>query len=170
MQGLGVEWRFGRRLPAHRCLGVADFKLGHRNEARRRHVGNGEKEPRQRVERDAVAEQRFATSHDGTRVPYFLVHLDHGVTNLKLEVFDVATGKSFNFADDENWVARNSTATAFFAIPWDGTTVKRPNGRAKAVPNGTYRVELSVLKALGDPRNPAHLEKKTLPNVVIARP
>src|SRR5262249_53810424 len=66
-------------------------------------------------------------------VPYYLVHLDHGVTTLKLEVFDVATGKSFNFADDENWVARNSAATSFFAIPWDGTTVKRPNGKARAV-------------------------------------
>jgi minor extracellular serine protease Vpr len=103
-------------------------------------------------------------------IPFFLVHFDHGVTTLKLEVFDVATGKSLNFADDENWVPRNSTATSFFAIPWDGTTVKRPNGRAKAVPNGTYRVELSILKALGDPRNPAHFERRTFPNVVIARP
>jgi hypothetical protein len=106
----------------------------------------------------------------GDDVPFFLYHLDHQVANLKIEVFDVATGRSLNFADDTDFVVRNSQPTSFFAFPWDGTTMRRPGGRVRTVPNGTYRIELSVLKALGDPRNPAHTERWTSPNVTIARP
>jgi subtilisin family serine protease len=106
----------------------------------------------------------------GDDLPNILLHLNHQVQVLKMEVFDVATGKSFNFADDERFVGRNSTATSFFAFAWDGTTFKRPNGKAKDVPNGTYRIDLTILKALGDPRNPAHLETWSSPNITIARP
>jgi hypothetical protein len=35
------------------------------------------------------------------------------------------------------------------------------------VPNGTYRIELSILKALGDPRNPAHFERWSSPDITI---
>ena len=83
---------------------------------------------------------------------------------------DVSTGRSFNFAVDDDFVIRNSTPTSFFAFAWDGTTMRRAGGRTRAVPNGTYRIELSVLKALGDRRNPAHTERWASPNIVIARP
>ncbi len=106
----------------------------------------------------------------GDDLPYVLFHLNHQVQVLKMEVFDVATGESVNFADDEKFVGRNSAATSFFAFPWDGTTFRRPNGRVKDVPNGTYRIDLTILKALGDPTNPAHLEKWSSPNITIARP
>ena len=84
--------------------------------------------------------------------------------------FDVASGNSVNFADHEKFVGRNSAANSFFAFAWDGTTFRRPNGRVKDVPNGTYRIDLTVLKALGDPRNPAHVETWSSPNITIARP
>ena len=87
-----------------------------------------------------------------------------------MEVIDVATGKSLNFADDEDFLIRNSSATSFFAFGWDGTTMKKSGGKSRAVPNGTYRIDLSVLKALGDPRNPAHFERWSSPNITIARP
>jgi len=106
----------------------------------------------------------------GNDVPYIVVHLDHQSRELKMEVFDVATGRSLNFADDEDFLPRNSSATSFFVIPWDGTTMRRAGGRTRAVPNGTYRIELSILKALGDRRNPAHFEHWTSPNITIARP
>ncbi|HEY7290345.1 MAG TPA: S8 family serine peptidase [Vicinamibacterales bacterium] len=109
------------------------------------------------------------TMQDGD-VPYILVHLNHQVAAFTMEVFDVATGRSLNFADDEKFVGRNSSATSFFALTWDGTTFRRPNGRTKTVPNGTYRIEVSILKALGDPRNPAHFERWTSPDITIARP
>jgi minor extracellular serine protease Vpr len=85
-------------------------------------------------------------------------------------VIDVTTNRSLNFADDEDFVGRNSAATTFFAVPWDGTTTKRAGGKVRTVPNGTYRIELSILKALGDPANPAHFERWTSPNITIARP
>jgi minor extracellular serine protease Vpr len=85
-------------------------------------------------------------------------------------VFDVATGQSLNLAEDDDFVGRNSMATSFFAIVWDGTTFRKSGRKVKAVPNGTYRLELSVLKALGDPNNPDHFERWTSPNITIARP
>jgi minor extracellular serine protease Vpr len=106
----------------------------------------------------------------GDDLPFILLHFNHQVANLKMEVIDVATGKSLNFADDEDFLGRNSAANTFFAFSWDGTTMKRPGGRSRAVPNGTYRIELSVLKALGDRRNPAHFERWSSPNITIARP
>jgi len=38
------------------------------------------------------------------------------------------------------------------------------------VPNGQYRVRLSVLKALGDATNPADIESWTSPVITVARP
>jgi hypothetical protein len=98
------------------------------------------------------------------------VHLDHQVTNLKMEVINVATGRALNFAEEDDFLPRNSAANSFFLSAWDGTTFRRPGGRLKTVPNGTYRIELSVLKALGDPDNPAHTEHWTSPNITIRRP
>jgi hypothetical protein len=70
-------------------------------------------------------------------------------------------------------VGRNSTATSFFAYPWDGTTF-RGNGRNanqwSTLPNGSYVARLSVLKALGDDDNPAHWETWTSPVITIQRP
>jgi hypothetical protein len=106
----------------------------------------------------------------GNDLPFILFHLNHQVEVLKMEVFDVATGDSVNFADHEKFVGRNSAANSFFAFAWDGTTFRRPNGRLNDVPNGTYRIDLTVLKALGNPRNPAHLEIWSSPNITIARP
>jgi hypothetical protein len=106
----------------------------------------------------------------GDDVPFILTHHDHQSRELTMEVFDVATGRSLNFADIEEFLPRNSSPTSFFAAPWDGTTIRRAGGRARTLPNGTYRIELSVLKALGDPRNPAHTEHWTSPNITIARP
>jgi len=107
---------------------------------------------------------------EGDDVPWILFHLDHQAREFKLEVIEVASGKSFHFADDEDFVIRNSTATGFFAFVWDGTTSKKEGGRLKPVPNGTYRIEMSVLKALGDRKDPAHTEHWTSPNITINRP
>ncbi len=107
---------------------------------------------------------------EGSDVPFILLHLDHQVRALHMEVTDVVTGRSFGLAEDEDFVVRNSGPSAFFAIVWDGTTMKRSGGKARPVPNGTYRIELSVLKALGDPRNPAHIERWPSPDITIVRP
>jgi hypothetical protein len=103
-------------------------------------------------------------------VPYIFVHLDHPVANLKLEIFAVVTGTSLGFTDDEDFVSRNSRETSIYAFLWDGTTFKREGGPLTTVPNGTYRIEVSILKALGNPRNPAHVERWTSPDITVARP
>jgi minor extracellular serine protease Vpr len=107
---------------------------------------------------------------EGNDLPFIILHLDHQVRRLKMEVIDVATGRSFNFATDDDYIGRNSGATSAFLFAWDGTTTRRPGGTPRPVPNGTYRIELSVLKALGDPSNPAHTEEWTSPPITIARP
>jgi minor extracellular serine protease Vpr len=106
----------------------------------------------------------------GNDVPFILLHLNHQVANLKLEVFD-ANGNSVNFADDEDFLPRNQAVSGFFAVAWDGTTVKRQGGRVRTLPNGLYTMKLSILKALGDPRNPAHFETAVIADsITIARP
>ena len=40
----------------------------------------------------------------------------------------------------------------------------------KVVPNGSYKVNVRALKALGNPANPAHWQVWTSPVVTIARP
>jgi hypothetical protein len=109
------------------------------------------------------------TLQDGD-LPYIILHLDHQVRQLTMEVIDAATGTSLKFASIDEYLPRNSTATGAFLFAWDGTTVKRSGAKAKPVPNGTYRIELSALKALGNPKNPAHVERWTSPNITIARP
>lgn len=46
------------------------------------------------------------------------------------------------------------------ALPWDGTYKGNngKNGKLRRVANGDYILEMRVLKALGDPNNPAHWE------------
>jgi hypothetical protein len=99
----------------------------------------------------------------GDDVPFFLVHFDHQPRTLKLEVIDQSTGESAGFADIEEFLPRNSSATSFFAATWDGTVMRRPGGKLQPVADGTYRIELTVLKALGDPGIAAHTEHWTSP-------
>ncbi|HLK47138.1 MAG TPA: S8 family serine peptidase [Bryobacteraceae bacterium] len=104
----------------------------------------------------------------GGDIPHFLVHFDHQARWMKLEVFDANTGRDWHFAGQEPYLPRNSSSTGFFDFPWDGGTVN--GNKVNVVPNGTYIVKLTVLKALGDDSNPADLESWTSPSITIARP
>jgi subtilisin family serine protease len=104
----------------------------------------------------------------GTDLPYLLVHLDHQVEQMKVEVFHAVTHKSWHLMYRESHLPRNSTATSFFAFPFDGTTTA--GKKTYTVPDGSYSLRLSVLKALGDPANPMHWETWTSPTFVIDRP
>jgi minor extracellular serine protease Vpr len=100
-------------------------------------------------------------------VAWVLFHLDHQVQRLRMEVFDAMTGRAWHRAFEEKFLPRNATATGFFAVPFDGTTV---NGRRlNVLPNGQYVIKLSVLKPLGDDSNPAHTESWTSPVITIDR-
>jgi minor extracellular serine protease Vpr len=104
----------------------------------------------------------------GNDVPVILLHLDHQVRRVRFDVTDVATGKSWHRALEDEYVGRNSGATSFFAEAWNGTT--QAGRKTYIVPNGQYQITISVTKALGDDDNPAHTESWTSPTITIARP
>jgi subtilisin family serine protease len=104
---------------------------------------------------------------DAYSIPVFLIHLEHQVRLLRIELFD-QNGKAWHRAVDDDYVGRSSTATAFFAYPFAGTTTA--GNKTYTLPDGTYYARISVLKALGDSSNPAHWETWTSPMFVIDRP
>jgi minor extracellular serine protease Vpr len=112
----------------------------------------------------------------GGDIPIFIAHFDHHATRYEFQIVDAASGVPvhdvFNKFDEANFVGRNLSATTFFSFEWDGTRA-HSNGSSelrKTVPDGSYRVILRVLKALGDANNPAHWETWTSPVVTIDRP
>ncbi len=103
----------------------------------------------------------------GGDIPYFLVHLDHQSRTFRMEIF-AANGKAWHRAYNEEYLPRNSTTTGFYSFPFDGYTIN--GNKVSMVPDGTYYSVISVLKANGDPSNPAHWETWTSPLFVIDRP
>ena len=85
-----------------------------------------------------------------------------------MEVFNADTGQAWHRAFTQGYVSRNSTATGFFALTWDGKTYG--GNKTYEVPNGRYVIKMTVVKALGDAANPAHVETWTSPVITIARP
>jgi subtilisin family serine protease len=111
-------------------------------------------------------------------IPNLLLHFDYQSRRLEVEVVSASSGRKlhpvFSNMHEEDFLPRNSTATSFFAFPWDGTRM-HDNGRGtpdhrKVVPDGQYKLVVKVLKALGDPNNPAHWETWTSPTITIDRP
>lgn len=101
----------------------------------------------------------------GDDLVYFLVHLNHQSTRVRMEVLDAATGSVLGLAaPDEMWLPRSQTATGAFLFTWDGTL----NGGL--APNGDYKIKFSILKALGDESNPAHTETWTSPAFTVNHP
>ncbi len=108
------------------------------------------------------------TLQNAQEIPFLLTHFDHQSRRVRMEIFDANTGKAWHRALELEYFGRNSSATGFFALPWDGTTV---NGKkVNVVPNGQYVIVMKVFKALGDDSNPAHVETFTSPVITIARP
>ena len=118
----------------------------------------------------ADAGAAFDLSDEIDETPYFLVHLEHQARELRIEVFASGTGRNWGRVFTEDYLPRSATATSFFAFAFDGEVTKGRNGRTVEVPDGTYYVRLSALKALGDPANPAHWETWTSPAFAIDRP
>lgn len=106
----------------------------------------------------------------GQDTPHILAHLDHASRELRFEIIDVATGRSAGTGFLDDYLPRNSTATTFFDLPWDGTAFLDKGQTPRVLPNGTYQIRLVIFKALGRRENPAHFETWTSPNITIARP
>jgi subtilisin family serine protease len=123
--------------------------------------------------------------------PNVLVHFDHQVRHLELQVVNAATGKPvhpvFSNYLERDFLARNGLQPPpggpyntdainddVTAFPWDGTRM-HDNGNGtpdhrKVVPDGSYKLVVKALKAGGDPKNPAHWETWTTPTIKIDRP
>lgn len=112
--------------------------------------------------------------------PNIAAHFDHQSSKVRFDVYDTS-GKYWNRAfPDFDYFGMNPTSSGFFAFAWDGTTIRgdsrdrrrddKKDPRTFTVPNGTYVIKLSVLRALGDERNPAHWETWTSPVITVARP
>lgn len=107
-------------------------------------------------------------SMQGDDIPFIWVHLDHQALKMKIKVYDAATDQGWGTVLKESYLTRNSTADSFFEIGFDGYTTK--SGKLTRVPDGTYYMVLSVLKANGNSANPADWETWTSPDFVIERP
>ena len=99
--------------------------------------------------------------------PYILLHLDHQVQELRMEARDVRTGRLWNRGFELEHLPRNATPTGFFAF--DALISRGRGAPSQGWPNGTYVIEVSVLKALGDRDNPEHWETWTSPEITISR-
>jgi hypothetical protein len=117
-----------------------------------------------------------------TDAPTVAVHLDHQVRWLKVTVLtaagvpmttDNARATVDPVAMQVDYVPRNSSAGGFFAFEWDGRLTRTlGNDRVQqwAVPDGTYRLKVDMLKALGDAGTAGHTETYTSPIFTIDRP
>jgi hypothetical protein len=113
----------------------------------------------------------------GTDIPILLFHLNHQARRLNVQVYKTdgsPVHPVFNYATQLEYLGRNSTPTSFFEFDWDGTRSHDNGGgngdHRKAVPNGTYVLKVSVLKALGTASNAADWESFTSPPIILARP
>jgi hypothetical protein len=96
---------------------------------------------------------------------------------LEIRAVDATTGLSYlvAFAD---YVTRNASngisfdAGAFSTYTWDGKklfTNAAGKVRRDALPDGAYKLQLVVTKALAEPNNAAHIETWTSPTFLITR-
>jgi hypothetical protein len=102
-------------------------------------------------------------------IAYVLAHFAHQSSLVKLEIVPLRQLGAVRDLTvfEAQYFGRNSTSTGFFAFEWDGSG--KVNGRRTPLPMGDYQLRLSVLKALGDPNNPAHWETWTSPVITIVR-
>jgi minor extracellular serine protease Vpr len=103
-----------------------------------------------------------------TDVPNYELHFEIQPSRATFTAYD-ATGRTpLGEALSFDNLPRSSTGTTFFAFAWDGFV--GPTGARTQLPNGEYVLKLTLVRALGDPANPAHVESFTFAKVNIQRP
>ena len=106
---------------------------------------------------------------DGLDVPYVALNLERPAAMERVRVLSSdgtsVVGTVVAWPD----VPRNASAQSVYVERWDGTAVV--DGDAHVLANGTYRLELTALRALGDPNDSAHWDVPwvTAP-LTLARP
>ncbi|NED97400.1 S8 family serine peptidase [Phytoactinopolyspora alkaliphila] len=111
-------------------------------------------------------------------MPAILVHREYPVEKLTLELFKARKdgsagapfgGKNNNTVLELDYLGRSGTATGFNAYVWDGTRSVGRRGVSLNVPDGDYVLRLTVVKPLGDPENPDHVETWDSPVITVDR-
>jgi minor extracellular serine protease Vpr len=97
--------------------------------------------------------------------PFILAHFDHQARRMRVDVFRVSDGTNMGRAFNEEYLARNSTATSFTPFAWDGMVTKGKS--TSAAPDDVYYFKLTLTKALGDSSTE---ETWTSPNFELDRP
>ena len=126
---------------------------------------------------DVATAGSIFTLQNAGQIPNILVHFHHQVRRMEVEIKNAA-GETvhpvFSNGLESEYLPRNGSATGIFAFPWDGSRNHDNGGgngdHRKPVPDGTYTLTAKLLKALGDPANPAHWETATTVSFVIDRP
>ena len=121
------------------------------------------------------AEPFHTYSMVGNDVPYVALYLAYPVSNLYIDVYQAKADGTKGAKVHSNFINYAETLELgrlgdIATIAWDGTYQGNngKNGKVRRVDNGSYVLELRVLKALGDPSNPAHWETMALDPVTIA--
>ncbi|MCU0698938.1 MAG: S8 family serine peptidase [Myxococcaceae bacterium] len=104
----------------------------------------------------------------GTDTPTVVVHLDHFSRTFALDAIDADTGKPWGTFFSMEYVGKDYTATAWQRVQWDGFTTF--DKRRALVPNGRYRIQMTVLKAMGDAGTPSDVERWVSPAFTLNHP
>ncbi len=111
---------------------------------------------------------------EGGDNPWFLVHANHHIQRLEMQIVDAATGEpldpTYSNFNVEQYLGRNGTRTLFYDFEWLGDRIVDAAGTRADVPDGQYKVNVRALKAGGVASNPAHWQIWTSPVVTIDRP
>ncbi|EYR64591.1 peptidase S8 [Actinotalea ferrariae CF5-4] len=124
---------------------------------------------------DVAGEGAVFTMVDGD-VPSVLTHVEHPLQSLTIRAYRVLPGTATpsevrgakSLVGVEEHVGRDSGG--FSVRTWDGTLAKTSGKGRITLPDGVYVLEVTALKALGDPANPAHVETWTSPAFTVDRP
>ncbi|WP_052436560.1 S8 family serine peptidase [Georgenia sp. SUBG003] len=111
----------------------------------------------------------------GDDVPYVVYRLDYPVSDLRFDVYrakadgtkGAAVHPRFHTFLTTGELGRSQTLDF---VAWDGATpLSNGNDKLSDLPDGDYVVEVTAVKALGDPSDPDHLETWTSPAFTIDR-
>jgi subtilisin family serine protease len=129
---------------------------------------------------DTSPDTAFSDDHftyaNPDEVPWLWFHLDHQAREMVVEVIADPDGKAAKHVFHTKWaflrldyLARNSTANGYFAMPFDGNVFKA-NGQSMLLPDGDYVMKVSVLKPLTDRNKVPNWESEFTNTFTIDRP
>lgn len=113
-------------------------------------------------------------------VPFVVYHLDFPASDVRLVAKNVSTGKSYNAIINWDYVNKSMTKATSKSIALgkqsrddfgqyvDFIGAYYSKGKVRAVPSGTYKLTLRVLKPLGKASTKSHWETFTTPSFRIS--